>query len=89
MTVRVAINGFGRIGRHFYRAVRSVRAEAEAAGTPWGDLVVVAANELGSLREAFMTNVRWGLRSVARLEEYTLPTDEGARRLRAAITELN
>jgi len=49
----------------------------------------VGTDELGSLREAFMTNVRWGLRSVARLEEYTLPTDECARRLRAAITELN
>ena len=50
MTVRVGINGFGRIGRHFYRAVRSVRARAEAAGREWDDIVVVAANELGSLR---------------------------------------
>jgi glyceraldehyde 3-phosphate dehydrogenase len=50
MTVRVAINGFGRIGRHFYRAVRSVRAEARAAGREWDDIVVVAANELGSLQ---------------------------------------
>jgi glyceraldehyde 3-phosphate dehydrogenase len=38
MTVRVGINGFGRIGRHFYRA-------ALAAGA---DVEVVAANEIGS-----------------------------------------
>ena len=25
MTVRVGINGFGRIGRNFYRAVRSLQ----------------------------------------------------------------
>ncbi len=41
MTVRVAINGFGRIGRHFYRAAH----EARGGGA---DLVIVAANELGS-----------------------------------------
>ena len=38
MTLRVAINGFGRIGRHFYRV-------AVASGA---DLEVVAANEIGS-----------------------------------------
>jgi glyceraldehyde 3-phosphate dehydrogenase len=38
MTVRVGINGFGRIGRHFYRAVRETGADIE----------VVAANEIGS-----------------------------------------
>ncbi len=38
MTVRVAINGFGRIGRHFYRA--AMRSGA--------DIDIVAANELGS-----------------------------------------
>jgi glyceraldehyde 3-phosphate dehydrogenase len=36
--VRVGINGFGRIGRHFYRAVRELGADIE----------VVAANEIGS-----------------------------------------
>ncbi|MGL4744054.1 MAG: glyceraldehyde 3-phosphate dehydrogenase NAD-binding domain-containing protein, partial [Dermatophilaceae bacterium] len=36
MTVRVGINGFGRIGRNFYRAV-------EAAGA---DIEVVAVNDL-------------------------------------------
>ena len=39
MTVRVGINGFGRIGRNFFRA-------AEAAGA---DIDFVAVNDLGSL----------------------------------------
>ena len=38
MTVRVGINGFGRIGRNFYRALRSRGADIE----------VVAVNDLGS-----------------------------------------
>ena len=38
MTVRVGINGFGRIGRNFYRALRSRGADFE----------VVAVNDLGS-----------------------------------------
>ncbi len=40
MTVRVGINGFGRIGRNFFRA-------AAAAGA---DLEVVAANDLGDVK---------------------------------------
>ena len=39
MTVRVGINGFGRIGRNFYRAVHSLGADIE----------IVAANDLGDL----------------------------------------
>ena len=39
MTVRVGINGFGRIGRNFFRAAR-------AKGT---DLDFVAVNDLGSI----------------------------------------
>lgn len=39
MTVRVGINGFGRIGRNFYRAVQSQGADIE----------IVAVNDLGSL----------------------------------------
>jgi glyceraldehyde 3-phosphate dehydrogenase len=39
MTVRVGINGFGRIGRNFFRAV-------EASGA---DIEIVAVNDLGSL----------------------------------------
>ena len=40
MTVRVGINGFGRIGRNFYRAL-------SAAGA---DIELVAANDLGDVR---------------------------------------
>ena len=39
MTVRVGINGFGRIGRNFYRAVQASGADIE----------IVAANDLGDL----------------------------------------
>ncbi len=40
MTVRVGINGFGRIGRNFFRAVQASGADIE----------VVAANDLGDLK---------------------------------------
>ena len=40
MTVRVGINGFGRIGRNFYRAVQA----ANEAGT--ADIEIVGANDL-------------------------------------------
>ncbi len=40
MTVRVGINGFGRIGRNFFRAVRALGADIE----------IVAVNDLGSLK---------------------------------------
>jgi len=43
VTVRVGINGFGRIGRNFYRAVQA----ANEAGT--ADIEIVAANDLGDL----------------------------------------
>ena len=40
MTVRVGINGFGRIGRNFFRAIAARRADIE----------IVAVNDLGSLK---------------------------------------
>ena len=40
VTVRVGINGFGRIGRNFARAVMSRNADVE----------IVAVNDLGSLK---------------------------------------
>jgi glyceraldehyde 3-phosphate dehydrogenase len=43
MTVRVGINGFGRIGRNFFRAVQALNASGEA------DIEIVAANDLGDL----------------------------------------
>ena len=39
MTIRVGINGFGRIGRNFFRAAKGTGA----------DLDIVAVNDLGSL----------------------------------------
>src|SRR3954447_6253884 len=39
MTIRVGINGFGRIGRNFFRAVKQSGA----------DIDFVAANDLGSV----------------------------------------
>jgi len=41
MTIRVGVNGFGRIGRNFYRAVRESGADVE----------IVSANDLGSVAE--------------------------------------
>ncbi|MBV8180556.1 MAG: type I glyceraldehyde-3-phosphate dehydrogenase, partial [Mycobacterium sp.] len=41
MTVRVGINGFGRIGRNFYRAL--LAQQAEGAGT---DVELVAVNDI-------------------------------------------
>ena len=41
MTVRVGINGFGRIGRNFYRAVAAQQAEGKAT-----DIEIVAVNDL-------------------------------------------
>ncbi|MEK7292617.1 MAG: glyceraldehyde 3-phosphate dehydrogenase NAD-binding domain-containing protein, partial [Actinomycetota bacterium] len=40
MTVRIGINGFGRIGRNFFRAARARDAEIE----------FIAVNDLGSLK---------------------------------------
>ena len=40
MTIRVGINGFGRIGRNFFRAVQASGADIE----------IVAVNDLGSLK---------------------------------------
>ncbi len=40
MSVRVAINGFGRIGRNVLRAIHEARRS---------DLIVVAINDLGSV----------------------------------------
>ena len=44
MTVRVGINGFGRIGRNFFRAVAAQNAEGKA------DIEIIAANDLGDLK---------------------------------------
>jgi len=43
VTVRVGINGFGRIGRNFFRAVQAQNSQGGA------DIEIVAANDLGDL----------------------------------------
>ncbi len=45
MTIRVGINGFGRIGRNFWRAVHAAQAGAPAGGET---IEIVAANDLTS-----------------------------------------
>jgi 4-amino-4-deoxychorismate lyase len=45
----------------------------------------VAADELPGVREAFLTNVRWGLRSVSVLDGRALHHDDYARQLRGLI----
>jgi len=44
VTVRVGINGFGRIGRNFFRAVEALNQQGGA------DIEIVAANDLGDLK---------------------------------------
>ena len=41
MTIRVGVNGFGRIGRNFYRALAVQQAESKAT-----DIEIVAVNDL-------------------------------------------
>jgi glyceraldehyde 3-phosphate dehydrogenase len=46
VTIRVGINGFGRIGRNFWRAVNAAAPDGGKAG---GDIQIVAANDLGDV----------------------------------------
>lgn len=41
MTIRVGVNGFGRIGRNFYRALAAQEAEGKAT-----NIEIVAVNDL-------------------------------------------
>ena len=43
MTIRVGVNGFGRIGRNFWRAVNATDSGGAAAG---GEIEIVAVNDL-------------------------------------------
>ncbi len=65
MTIRVGINGFGRIGRNFYRAV-------QASGH---DIEIVAANDLGDL--ATMAHLLKYDSILGPLKETVETTDEG------------
>ncbi len=65
MTVRVGINGFGRIGRNFWRA-------AQAGGQ---DIEIVAANDLGDV--ATMAHLLRYDSVLGRLPNTVVATDEG------------
>jgi glyceraldehyde 3-phosphate dehydrogenase len=47
VTIRVGINGFGRIGRNFWRAVHA--AQTAGPGGQARDIEIVAANDLGNM----------------------------------------
>ncbi len=67
MTVRIGINGFGRIGRSYYRALLASDA----------DLEVVAANDLGDLPT--MAHLLKYDSVLGRLDETVETTDDGIR----------
>jgi glyceraldehyde 3-phosphate dehydrogenase len=67
MTVRVGINGFGRIGRNFFRAVQASGADIE----------VVAANDLGDVKT--MAHLLKHDTILGRLSDDVAVTDEGIR----------
>jgi 4-amino-4-deoxychorismate lyase len=65
--------------------MRRVVLEAAAGQGAAVQVRAVAHGELAGVHEVFVTNVRWGVQSVQRLEGRTLPSDAHARRLRAMI----
>ena len=65
MTVRVGVNGFGRIGRNFFRAARQSGADVE----------IVAANDLGSVE--VMAHLLAYDSVMGRLGAEVVATDEG------------
>ncbi len=67
MTVRVGINGFGRIGRNFFRAVQASGADIE----------IIAANDLGDVKT--MAHLLKYDSILGRLDEEVSVTDEGIR----------
>lgn len=65
MTIRVGVNGFGRIGRNFFRAARQQGA----------DLEIVAANDLGDV--ATMAHLLKYDTVMGRLDADVVATDKG------------
>ncbi|MCD9622596.1 type I glyceraldehyde-3-phosphate dehydrogenase [Rhabdothermincola salaria] len=65
MTIRVGVNGFGRIGRNFFRAVKQSGADVE----------IVAANDLGAIPE--MAHLLKYDSVMGRLDATVEATDEG------------
>ena len=74
LTVRIGINGFGRIGRNFLRSL----LELEAKPGEGGDIELVAINDLVSL-EANMHLLRYDS-TFGRLGAEVDPTEKGSRR---------
>ena len=68
MATRIGINGFGRIGRNFYRAVAASRS---------GELEIVAANDLGDI--ATMAHLLKYDTVLGTLSEDVSVTDDGIR----------
>jgi 4-amino-4-deoxychorismate lyase len=65
---------------------------ALAAAPPGGlsaEIRTLAAGEMGRVHEAFVTNVRWGIRSIGVLDGRSLPSDDCAQRLRRLIDAAN
>ena len=73
MTIRVGVNGFGRIGRNFYRALATQQAEGKAK-----DIEIVAVNDLTDAATS------WN----ARLQAEILARTQAEAALRAARLEL-
>jgi hypothetical protein len=73
VTVRVGINGFGRIGRNFFRAVRA----RQAAGC--ADVEVVATNDLMDNSD-LMGQQNTGAPAQVRLDPGPLPRRDLLRR---------
>jgi glyceraldehyde 3-phosphate dehydrogenase len=69
VTVRVGINGFGRIGRNFFRAVQALNAQGGA------DIEIVAANDLGDLKT--MTHLLKYDSILGRFPDEVSVTDDG------------
>ena len=65
MTIRVGVNGFGRIGRNFFRAVRDSGADIE----------IVSANDLGSVAD--MAHLLKFDSVMGRLDAAVVATDKG------------
>jgi branched-subunit amino acid aminotransferase/4-amino-4-deoxychorismate lyase len=53
------------------------------------EIRTLRASELGGVREAFLTNVRWGIRSIGVLDGRPLGSDDYAQRLRRLIDAAN
>ena len=83
MTVRVGINGFGRIGRNFYRALLASDADVEVvAFNDLGDEVPEHLRAAGVLR---VENKQASLEELGQLHDPPLTKDAVAGRIRRLL----